>query len=890
MKLLLCLAVMGWVTLSVHAADYEKEKNKFSAETLRCVDQINLVDKQPGLDLQGKNLWVDGWYLKGKEAYDKQVQMGMRFRDDTQFKNALGALLDRVVSYYLGTRQLDKALPYIEFGCRECKRLILIQSYLYFQQCRINTLLRLGCLDRAHVAVRESTDEVKRVYNVNRASGADKYNASALFAYLTATHQRLLVALEEDELIDRGVWSEEYDFVQAAYQKFPGLGKLSIERVFHQDDANMQKAFMFNSSGILLADEKMYFDYARLFANLENRESALSALEKVMATHRYNQQVYSSVRYSEGQLKVSFKLGMFFSGDEAEAQNIKKEVYARFLSPRLITFRQTMYPATIYYKLGDLERARVEIAQSYAAFAELDKEYRKWSPSYRWMDNVDAEELGMILVDAQIRERSQQWTEALRLYDSHVAKSEALRESLPVDQRMEFFRSNARVSYLGSVRCLTQLYRQQPDAGNMQKILAASERLRARQFAEMLKLSGVSVTQLNVAGVQGSLPADGGILSVLDCETHYLVVYLGQQSAKLNFFDKIPDMDHQLMVIRNALAQSQQFQQSDLAVLSRLLLSGLDEELGGCKRLHVISDGAWSSLPATILPFGNGLLQDGRTISYLPSLSSFQAADAEFTAPTAVTTGALLVIADPQYAQEERSKDYGRGLLAMRGGDFLGYFQPLPETRDEAVAITNVFACDKNTILVGDQSVESTVKSMDLTAYSFIHIATHGVLSGDIPDLKEPALVLGWEKSEDGLLTASEVSNLRLNSELTVLSACNTGNGTYFRGEGLIGIGRAFMLAGSRQVLVSLWPVDSQATKDLMVRFYAEFSQGISAEQALAKAQNQMRNSTVSAGSQGADRGLTVIQAGASDSEAVAKTRNYDNPFYWSSFILVSRK
>ena len=123
-------------------------------------------------------------------------------------------------------------------------------------------------------------------------------------------------------------------------------------------------------------------------------------------------------------------------------------------------------------------------------------------------------------------------------------------------------------------------------------------------------------------------------------------------------------------------------------------------------------------------------------------------------------------------------------------------------------------------VWVGDDARESRLKREDLTPYSHLHFATHGVLAGELPTLTEPALVLSEEDGEDGFLTASEVHRLKSTAELVVLSACNTGAGNTVAGEGVIAMGRSFLLAGARTVLVSLWPVDSLATEQMMTRFY----------------------------------------------------------------------
>jgi CHAT domain-containing protein len=107
------------------------------------------------------------------------------------------------------------------------------------------------------------------------------------------------------------------------------------------------------------------------------------------------------------------------------------------------------------------------------------------------------------------------------------------------------------------------------------------------------------------------------------------------------------------------------------------------------------------------------------------------------------------------------------------------------------------------------------VKRAALADYRVVYFATHGLLAGDVKGLGEPALALTIpnETSEidDGLLTASEVAQLKLNADWVVLSACNTAAGDKPGAEALSGLARAFFYAGARALLVSHWAVDSDA-------------------------------------------------------------------------------
>ena len=150
--------------------------------------------------------------------------------------------------------------------------------------------------------------------------------------------------------------------------------------------------------------------------------------------------------------------------------------------------------------------------------------------------------------------------------------------------------------------------------------------------------------------------------------------------------------------------------------------------------------------------------------------------------------------------------------------------------------------------------------SATLADYRVIHFATHGLIDNDHPELSGVVLSLFNEKGEpeDGFLRLHDIYNLKLPVDLVVLSACSTALGREVVGEGLIGLVRGFMYAGSRRVLASLWKVDDEATSELMTRFYrAMFEQRLTPSAALQAAQIEL-----------------------------SKTRRWAHPFYWAGFVL----
>ena len=147
----------------------------------------------------------------------------------------------------------------------------------------------------------------------------------------------------------------------------------------------------------------------------------------------------------------------------------------------------------------------------------------------------------------------------------------------------------------------------------------------------------------------------------------------------------------------------------------------------------------------------------------------------------------------------------------------------LPETADELCEVAKSLKASPEDIFLGERATETAFKSLNkagrLANYRVIHFATHGLVSGDLHGVSEPALLLTPPDTatpeDDGLLTASEVSQTKLDANWVVLSACNTGAGGSQGAEALSGLAKAFFYAGSRALLVTHWEIDSDAAVKL---------------------------------------------------------------------------
>jgi CHAT domain-containing protein len=169
-------------------------------------------------------------------------------------------------------------------------------------------------------------------------------------------------------------------------------------------------------------------------------------------------------------------------------------------------------------------------------------------------------------------------------------------------------------------------------------------------------------------------------------------------------------------------------------------------------------------------------------------------------------------------ARTRAYSDYWRGASVDRAR-LADALSPLPDSAEELRAVAAKLGASANDIHLGRNATEANVKRLLLADFRVVYFATHGLVAGDVEGLGEPSLALTLPNEpnelDDGLLTASEVAQLKLNADWVVLSACNTAAGEKPGAEALSGLARAFFYAGARALLLSHWGIDSKAATRL---------------------------------------------------------------------------
>ena len=172
-----------------------------------------------------------------------------------------------------------------------------------------------------------------------------------------------------------------------------------------------------------------------------------------------------------------------------------------------------------------------------------------------------------------------------------------------------------------------------------------------------------------------------------------------------------------------------------------------------------------------------------------------------------------------------------RGIADIRGADI----KPLRFSREEVTEADSALG-GHGVILQGADASEAALKAQPLSAFRVIHFAAHGL--GDEMEPDRAAIVLAaGSAAEDGLWQAREIRHTRLHADTVVLSACETGTGRLQGEEGIMNLARAFLTAGAKSVVASLWDVDDRSTATLMESFYANLAKGASVRDALRSSQ-----------------------------------------------------
>jgi len=320
-------------------------------------------------------------------------------------------------------------------------------------------------------------------------------------------------------------------------------------------------------------------------------------------------------------------------------------------------------------------------------------------------------------------------------------------------------------------------------------------------------------------------------------------------------------LDKLIAQFRAALADPSRAAARDLGRrLDEALMRPVRSRLGNALTLYVAPEGALNLIPLGALVDEKGsYLLERYTINYLAS-----GRDLLYLGRNNPARSRAIIMADPAFDEKAAGSSQPADSGSRRSVDFRSVkFDRLPGTAAEAQVLKGILP--DAAVLNGTAATKTALKK--IAGPRILHIATHGFFLEDLrSDSEDPMLRSGLvfagvnavsSADDDGVLTALEASNLDLRgTKLVVLSACETGLGDVKNGEGVFGLRRAFVVAGAESLLMSLWQVSDDATKDLMTSYYTLLSRGETRAEALRQTQ-------------------------------IAMLRNPDtaHPFFWAAFI-----
>lgn len=569
--------------------------------------------------------------------------------------------------------------------------------------------------------------------------------------------------------------------------------------------------------------------------------------------------IYTDHNDLSGTIPVLGNLGTLFFDlkDYARAEDYHKRglQISRDLKDTIVEIDYLLNLANDQIYLGKLE----ESMSSYKSAMEITLGSNM--PDLKWKILV-----GM----AENFKRRGEFVKAVEINDSALTLVESVRSTLKLDEFKSSYLAKERYVFEDIINLLCDLHEKFPDKGYDIRAFQYAERCKSRALLDLLTESPAgtkSPEPVSLKTVQEICP---------DMNTVFLEYIVGDSSSCLWVITKsqhqifrLPsgkNLKDEIEALRFALLDPKQGASEFFATagssLYKELIRPAEPYLTKNSRLIIIPDGILNYLPFEVLltEENAGTTNDsyaglpflvrkypisyGQSASIMKSLLSFQAG----TVKIKPGNRKLIAFGDPVYE--------GQGSVTIQGKKL----RRLEYSGEEVEKIASLFKPGNSEIyLRGEATEENVRKEGNLARFNYLHFASHGYIDEDKPDLSSLILTKSDNSAEDGLLQSTEIFSLKLKTDLVVLSACQTGLGKLVRGEGIIGLTRAFMYAGTPSVLVSLWSVSDNSTSTLMEEFYRNLIRsGLNKTDALRKAQ------------------LALL----SDEKTA-------HPFYWAPFVLV---
>ena len=454
------------------------------------------------------------------------------------------------------------------------------------------------------------------------------------------------------------------------------------------------------------------------------------------------------------------------------------------------------------------------------------------------------------------------------------------------------------------------------------KIIVAEIERQLPEYGSLLQARQPTITD-----VQSKLKSDEVMVSICTAESSTYVFVVSSNAPvemvsvpiiKRDLEKLVSDLKQSLLPISDRLGELPPYDFEKAHELYSLLLKPVESVWKSSKNMILTISGPLGQLPLAVITTAPHQLEEDKgtlfstyrdapwlikkiSMSTVPSASSFVSLR---SGPDSVGARMAFVgFGDPYFSKAQMSQAGSeskmryvnntaeeaqlaiRGIRLTQAGNLddkkiascsIESLERLPDTADELLSIAEALGANPvRDVYLGKRASEKLVKNMDISDRRVVAFASHALVPYDLDGLDQPAIALSAPSvtgdEDDGLLTMAEILDLKLNADWVVLSACNTGAAQGAGAEAISGLGRAFFYAGTRAILVSMWPVETTSAKELTTGIFRHQKEnpGITNAQAHQMAMLQLIDG----------HGMLDV-----DGRIIA---SYAHPFFWAPFIIV---
>ncbi|MDP3550585.1 MAG: CHAT domain-containing protein [Novosphingobium sp.] len=538
--------------------------------------------------------------------------------------------------------------------------------------------------------------------------------------------------------------------------------------------------------------------------------------------------------------KAAFALGNWNTAQDAAAQSVA--LRSKMLSadhPDLLLSRAFLLRVE---DRGGLRPAAELVTQGRQVFETLvqnaqlargSAQAERQRPAYGWLAEIFARHGA-----SDDAFRAQQWAAHTTLEDTlAIAASERAAKADPALAKLLAQRREL-VSARQGLEARVDANSARPDpafdlvgvsrelAGNRREIAALDASLTPQQRDSLVFAPAA------IAEIQATASRSDVSIMVTDIGNGWIVTAIGARSIKQHLVGPDAPVDDLVQQLRAVVSPASNGM-LDRTASSRLFAVLFPDDAGAlvrsARQLNVTANGVLGSLPFGLLSAdrdGRVVLLEKMAIVRRVSMRGGKSAAFGQTGDTLIAFGGVKG-APAQSLMAMRSASTARAIADL---------PDLPDSRRELAALGQAIGAGSAQLLVGSEATEEALRQINVPTGAVLAFATHGLLSGELDGLSEPALLLSPDGNDDGLLKPSEIGTLQLPAGLVILSACNTAVGSTTNRPQLAGLVQGFFLAGADRVLASHWPVRDDAARRLSVGMVRGMKAGAPPAQALRRA------------------------------------------------------